>query len=289
MFRDPRVDENQPFFFGIKSHIMVSRMLPPLVSITVKGIFRDRVFRGIILSSLFFLLIPSISSLSMRQVVELSITLSLSLLSIIMLLLSVFLGGSSVWRDMERRYTYSALGLPITRTSYIVGKFFGIAIYLLLTSLVLGTVGCMVIKYVGTVYPPSRPVVWPTIFISILFIAFKYVLLVAIAFLFSTISTSFFLPIFGSLAVYFVGSSLQQVYDFLHSSSAQNFTPLIKKSATALYYLLPNFSAFDLSVNAIYGIGLSASGLALTVGYFVVYTAIVLTLATIIFSRREMQ
>ncbi len=264
-------------------------MLSPLVTITVKGIFRDRVFRGIILSSFFFLLIPAISSLSMRQVVELSITLSLSLLSIIMLLLSVFLGGSSVWRDMERRYTYSALGLPITRTAYIVGKFFGIAIYLLLTSLILGAVGCLVIKYVGTLYPPSRPVVWSTIFISILFIAFKYVLLVAIAFLFSTISTSFFLPIFGSLAVYFVGSSLQQVYDFLHSSSAQNFNPLIKNTATALYYALPNFSAFDLSVNAIYGISLSASGLALTGCYFLVYTAIVLTLATIIFSRREMQ
>jgi len=190
---------------------------------------------------------------------------------------------------MERRYTFSVLGLPLSRTAYLVGKFLGVAAYLLLTAVVLGTVGCVVIKYVSMVYPPARPVAWIPVVLSVIFLLLKYIFLVAFAFLFSTISTSFFLPIFGSLAVFFVGSSLQQVYDFLHSSAAQNYSPLLKRTATALYYVLPNLSAFDLSVNAIYGIGLSVSGLALTACYFAVYTTIVLTLATIIFSRREMQ
>ncbi len=256
-----------------------------IISITFKGIFRDRVFRGIAVSALFFILIPWISSLSMRQVVELSITLSLSLLSIMMLLLSVFLGGSSLWKDTERRYTYSVLGLPLTRTSYLLGKFFGIALYLLLTSLVLGAVGGIVIKYVSVIYPPLRPVVWLNVFLSFLFVALKYILLVAVAFLLSTVSTSFFLPIFGSLAVFFAGSASQEAYDFL--VSAKSYSRVIKETATVLYYILPNFSAFDLSANAIYGIGLSPSGVMLTMGYFVIYTAMILTLASIVFSRRE--
>lgn len=260
-----------------------------LLSITVKGIFRDRVFQGIMMSALFFLLVPSISSLSMRQVVELSITLSLSLISVIMLLLSIFLGGSSLWKDMERRYTYSVLGLPISRTSYVLGKFFGIAVYLLLTSAVLGAVGCFVVRYVSLIYPPLRPVVWTNVFFSVLFIALKYVLLVAVSFLLSTVSTSFFLPIFGTVAVFFAGSATQQVYDFFRSPSAQAYSPFIKKIATGLYYILPNFSAFDLTANAVYGLGLSGPGLALTAGYFAIYTAIMLTLSVIIFSRREMQ
>jgi ABC-type transport system involved in multi-copper enzyme maturation permease subunit len=134
-----------------------------------------------------------------------------------------------------------------------------------------------------------RPVVWANVFLAIGFMALKYIFLVAFAFLLSTVSTSFFLPIFGTLAVFFVGSSSQQVYDFLHSSTAQAYSPFIKKAATGLYYVLPNFSAFDLSVNAIYGIGLPSSGLLLTTGYFIVYTAIILTISSIIFSRREMQ
>jgi Cu-processing system permease protein len=260
-----------------------------LILITFKGIFRDRVFKGIAICALFFLLIPAVSSLSMRQVMELSITLSLSLISMVMLLLSVFLGGSSLWKDMERRYTYGILGLPITRTSYLLGKFFGIATYLFLTTLVLGAVGCVVIKYVSITYPPMRPVVWLNVFLSIFFIALKYILLVDFAFLLSTVSTSFFLPIFGTSAVFFVGSATQQVYDFLHSSSAQAYSPFIKKLVNGLYYILPNFSAFDLSVNAIYGIGLSVPGLLLTTGYFVIYTAVVLTVSAIVFSQREMQ
>lgn len=257
--------------------------------ITFKGILRDRVFHGIAISALFFLLIPSVSSLSMRQVVELSITLSLSMMSAIMLLLSVFLGGSSLWKDMERRYTFSVLGLPISRTSYVLGKFFGIAAFLLLTSLILGAAGSAVIKYVSVLYPPMRPVVWSNIFFAILFVALKYIILIGFAFLLSTVSTSFFLPIFGTLSVFFVGSAAQQVYDFIRSPAAQNYSPIIKKAATGIYYLLPNLHAFDLSVNAVYGIDVSLSGLTLTAAYFIIYTAIILTIAVIVFSRREMQ
>ena len=117
----------------------------------------------------------------------------------------------------------------------------------------------------------------------------KYILLVAIAFLLSTVSTSFFLPIFGTTAIFFMGSATQDVYDFLHSSAAQNFSPLIKKAATGLYYILPNFSAFDLSVNAVYGIAVPPTGLLLTTAYFAVYSAVILTLAVLAFSRREFQ
>lgn len=260
-----------------------------LILVTIKGIFRDRVFQGIMMSAIFFMLIPSVSSLSMRQVAELSITLSLSLLSAIVLLLSVFLGGGSLWKDMERRYTFSVLGLPIKRTSYLLGKFFGIALFLLLTTFVLGVIGCVVVGYTSGLYPPARPVSWMNISLALIFISLKYILLVAFAFLFSTVSTSFFLPIFGSLAVFFVGNATQQVYDFLQSNSGQTYQPFIKKTATLLYYLLPNFSAFDLTANAVYGLDLSLSGLILTAGYFIMYTAIVLTICTVVFSRREMQ
>lgn len=260
-----------------------------IIIVTFKGIFRDRVFRGIAICAIFFLLIPSVSALSMRQVVELSITLTLSLLSVMMLLLSVFLGGSSLWKDMERRYTYSVLGLPVSRTEFLLGKFFGIAAFMLVTSIILGVVGTAVIKYISILYPPLRPVIWPNVLFSILFIVLKYILLVAFAFLLSTVSSSFFLPIFGTLSIFFVGSAAQQVYDFLNSPSAQNYSPFIKKAVTGLYYVLPNLSAFDLSANAAYGVSLSASGVALTIIYFIVYTAIILTVSAMVFARREMK
>lgn len=258
-----------------------------IVWIALKGVFRDRVFHGILMVSVFFPLIPAVSTLSMRQVTELSLTLSLSLISFILLLLSVFLGGTSLWKDIERRYTFSVLGLPLTRRAYLLGKFAGVAVFVFLTALVLGTVASICIWYTSTLYPPDRAVVWTNVGLAILFDSFKYILLVALAFLFSTVSTSFFLPIFGAFSIFLVGSSSQGVYDYIYSPAGQALTPFVKQVATLLYYVLPNFSAFDLKVNAVYGITLSYKGLLLTGGYFLVYAAIVLSFSVLIFEKRE--
>ena len=260
-----------------------------IIRITLKGIFRDRVFQGIMVTACAFLLIPVIASLSMRQVTELSLTLSLSLISFILLLLAVFLGGTSLWKDIERRYTFSVLGLPLSRQSYMIGRFGGTALFVLLAAAVLGVSAFAVVSYSSAIYPTDRPIVWSTMAVCILFDALKYILLIAVAFLFSTVSTSFFLPVFGTIATFLAGGVTQQVYEFVNSPASKALSPLVKKLATVLYYILPNFGAFDLKVNAIYGLPLPAEGLLLTAAYFVVYVGLLLSAAAAIFSHREMR
>ena len=257
--------------------------------VTFKGILRDRVFRGIIMAGVLFPLIPLVSSLSMRQVTELSISLSLSLLSFTLLLLSIFLGGTSLWKDIERRYTFSTLSLPVTRASYLLGKFIGIAAFIVLTTVILGLISGAVIRFAAGIYPPFRPIVWTNVIAAFIFCSLKYILVIAVSFLVSTVSTSFFLPIFGTISFFIVGSATQEVYDYLHSSSSMTVAPFVKSMANALYYILPNFSAFDLDVNAVYGISPSLSGMLWTSIYFLLYTTILLALSTAIFSHREMQ
>ncbi|WP_020676435.1 ABC transporter permease [Geopsychrobacter electrodiphilus] len=260
-----------------------------ILQVTMKGIFKDRVFHGILMVALLLLSIPLLSQFSMRQVTELSITLSLSLISFILLLLAVFLGGTSIWKDMERRYTFSVLSLPVSRTSYLLGKFFGVALFLLFTAFILGGLALLVIWFVSGNFPPDRPIVWLNIVSAICFDALKYILLVAFAVLFSTVSTSFFLPIFGAISIFFVGNASQQVYDYVHSAAGQVLSVTVRNCASGLYYIVPNFSAFDFKVNAIYGLPIATEGIFLTLGYLVVYSAIVLTLATMLFSRREIK
>lgn len=260
-----------------------------IIAITLKGIFRDRVFQGIMVTAGAFLLIPVIASLSMRQVTELSLTLSLSLLSFILLLLSVFLGGTSLWKDIERRYTFSVLGLPLSRQSYLLGRFGGVALFVILVAVVLGTAACAVVAYSSALYPADRPIVWSILAVCIIFDALKYILLIATAFLLSTVSTSFFLPVFGTIATFLAGGVTQQVFEFVNSPAAKSLSPIVRQLARGLYYILPNFGAFDLKVNAIYGLPLSINGLLLTVAYFVVYVGILLSVAATLFSRREMR
>lgn len=286
MYRKERVGGSQPslFFSTIRGVTMLS-----VARITLRGVFRDRVFHGIFMIALLFLFVPSVASLSMRQVTELSISLSLSLISFILLLLAVFLGGASLWKDMERRYTFSVLGLPLKRSDYLLGKFCGIALFLFLTVLFLWVITSLVVYFSSGIYPSPRPVAWHYLSLAVFYDSLKYVLLVAIAFLFSTVSTSFFLPIFGTIAIFLVGSASQEAYDFVHTPLAKDIPAFVKTAATGLYYILPNFTAFDLKLNAIYGVAASGQGLLLTFCYFIVYTVIVLFLATVIFSRRELK
>lgn len=259
-----------------------------IVAVTVKGLLRDRVLQGILVAALVFLAVPAVSTLSMRQVTELSLTLCLSLASFILLLLAVFLGGVSIWRDVERRYTHSVLTLPRSRTRYLLERFTGISLFLLGTAVLLGFLTAVVVQFVSVQYPPDRPISWIAILAALGFDALKCLLLVAFAILFSSVSTSFFLPVFGTIAVYLVGGATQQAYDYVLSPAGRLQSPLTQTLAEGLYYILPNLSAFDLKVNAIYGLPLDFLALTLTLGYGLLYISFVLIAAAAVYSRREL-
>lgn len=259
-----------------------------IVTVTMKGLLRDRVLQGILVVALVFLAIPAVSTLSMRQVTELALTLCLSLVSFVLLLLAVFLGGVSLWRDVERRYTHSVLTLPCSRARYLLGRFVGIALFLVGSTILLGLLTVVVVLFITANYPPDRATSWVAVVAALGFDSLKCLLLVAFAVLFSSVSTSFFLPIFGTIAVYMVGGASQQAYDYVLSPVGQTLSPVVRRSAEVLYYILPNLSAFDLKLNAIYSLALDYHNLALTAVYGVLYIAFVLVVATAVFSRREL-
>jgi ABC-type transport system involved in multi-copper enzyme maturation permease subunit len=239
--------------------------------------------------SCLFLLIPAISNISIRQIPEMAVSLSLSLVSFVLLLLAVFLGGTTIWRDIERRYTFSVLGLPMSRSAYLMGRFLGVVLCILLAAAVLGAGAIAAIKLVSSAYPPDRPLLWFNILLALSFDTLKYILLVALSFLFSSLSTSFFLPVFGTISFFWLGTVSQQVYDYLHSPIGAATSPFVRQAANLLYYVIPNFTSFNLKSQAVYSLNISLKGAFLTSGYFILATTILLTLSCMIFSKREFQ
>lgn len=265
------------------------KQIANMLFVMVKSFQRDRILYAVVgVALLLLILVPAFSLFSMRQVQELAITLSLSAISFILLLLSALVGASSVWRDVERRYTTAVLGLPVSRATYILGKFCGMALLILAIAALLGGVSLIVIKIAAAQYASETPIHWLNIVTAISFSALKYILLAAVALLLSAISTSFFLPFFGTVAIYFAGSASQEVYEYVSGNLAKDMNPVSQLLIKGVYYLLPNFSAFDLKVQAIYGLQLSPGGLLVTFAYFVVYVSLLLALAVWIFSAREL-
>lgn len=250
---------------------------------------RDKLLYAIVaVGLLLVILIPVFSLFSMRQVQELSITIATSTLSFVLLVVTLLMGTSSIWRDIERKYTSSLFGLPLSRQSYLLGKYVGIAAIIAGIAIVLGVASLLAIKIAAAQYKSDLPLLWGSIVVAIGFDTIKYLMLLAFALLFSSVSTSFYFSFFSTLAIYMTGAASQEVYEYVSGSSGDKMAPFLQMLLKGLYYLLPNFSAFNLKVYAIYSLPLNMVGLGLTLLYYIVYTTIVLTLAVWAFSRREL-
>jgi Cu-processing system permease protein len=251
---------------------------------TFLGLLRDRILQALFgVAGLMLLLVPIASQFSMRQVEELSITLSLSAVSLTLLLLAVLLGATSVWRDIEQRYTATLLGLPLARHSYLLGRFAGLSLFLTLACALLTLAALAVIAAMST-----QPPAWGTILLACLFSGLKFILLAAFAMFFSSLSTSLFLPIFGTLGVYFAGSASQEVFEYVSGDMGANLPVFVQTTSKVLYYLLPNYAAFDLKVHATYNLPVDPGMLVNVFAYFIVSLAVLLTVTSWIFKRRDL-
>jgi len=181
----------------------------------------------------------------------------------------------------------SILALPSPRGSFILGRFVGIALFLIVSTIVFTLLAYILVPLAASINPPDRPAVWSNILLAFGFDVCMSILMAAVSILLSCVSTSFALPFFCSIAIYLAGSASQQVYDFLHSTAAINQSAFVKSAGDLLYYLLPNFDAFDLHLQAIYGLPLDFAQLLTTFMYFVFYVGILLVLSIVIFERRE--
>ncbi len=259
------------------------------LALNLRWIIRDRILQALAAVSLFLvLLVPAVSAFSMRQTQELGITLSLSFVSFALLVFALSLGSTIVWRDIERRYTYSVLSVPLDRGSYILAKFAAIAVFLVTAALFIGVCSYLAIFISSMQYPSQVPVQWGMIAVAIAMDTLKYMLLAAIAILVTTISTSFFMPFFTSIAIFLAGSASQEVYEFVTSDNAAKLSLPTRFLAKCVYYILPNFSAFNFKLQAIYPIPIDLIQISYVIIYFLVYTALTLSAAVLIFSRREL-
>lgn len=259
-----------------------------IFKLTISGVYRDRVFILIAASIFLYLFVPIFSFLGMREIKETSITLSLTLNSFILLLLSILGGVSTIWRDIEKKYLYTLLSNPIGRVDYVLGRFFGFSFIMLVITL-LNFLMALIISFASyklaqDVQPPS----FFNLFFAFMFSFLKFIMIMAFCFLFSTFSTSFFMPFFMTVIIFLIGNASQGIYDFVVLSSYVDYPQIFKVAIKIVHFLLPNLSGFDFTIFAAYGIAVDVKTIFFTLLYFVFYTAILLTLSLVIFNKKDL-
>lgn len=249
---------------------------------------RDRIFwsfAGVALLLLF--IAPIVANLSMRQPAQTGFTLSYSLVHLFLLVLTVFLGTQALSRAIERRTIISVLTLPFSRGQYFFGVYSALALLLLICALCLDGLGLMTTIWLAKLSPVEAGLSVKTMFLAYGMGLTKFLLLLAWALFFSVFSTSFFLPVFGTLGIFIAGSATYQIVEYLLSNSTE-FSKEFILLAEVLLYVLPNFHAFDFHIYAAYGLDMPWVDAIWVLGYGLIYTAVLLFLGAFFFNRREL-
>lgn len=244
---------------------------------TFREAVRDRVLYNLVV---FVLLITAcavfLGELTAGQEARTIVNLGLSAILIFGAFIAIFVGVSLVSKEIEKRTVYAIFAKPIGRGEFIVGKYFGLCLTLLVNVVVMGVGVSLALVYVG-----GGKLVW-TIWGAVLLIFFELTILTAVAVLFSSFSS----PALSALLTFFAfvighfSASLRDLAAHLGSDFAGVFF-------NAVYYLLPNLAHFSFITNAANGDSTPFTMIGGSFLYAVVYNLILLTLTILIFSRRN--
>lgn len=257
---------------------------------TFKGGLRDRLIQSLLVAGFFFLLSTLIfSSFSMRQPLEVAINYSLATVQILTILITLFLGLNLLSREIETRAGHGVLSQPLSRSHYLLGKFFGLALLCLVVVFFLALCAIAGVLLVQAGGQDAHAIPWANFLLALLGILLMSLLLGAASLLFTAVATSAVLPFLATIAIWFIGQSTQTVKNYLDANLAdQSITPSLKAVITAAYYFFPNLSLLDFKVYAIYNLPIPAPQIYYALTYGFVYTAVLLSLATGLFHARDM-
>ena len=237
---------------------------------------RDRILYNLLVFALIMIvLIIALVQLSTGEWARITIDVGLSSISIFGSLMAIFLGISLVSKEIERRTIYTLLSKPVSRTSFLLGKYLGLVLTILVN------LGIMLLAYVIILYYLHGHMNWAQ-GQAIILIFLSLTIVVAIALLFSTFSTPTLSAIF-TLSLFVIGHLTS---DIKHFSGRSKSLP-VNYAGDVLYYVLPNLSNFDWIDNATYAQGMPGGDFLLVIATGLFTAALILTAASLILERRD--
>lgn len=241
--------------------------------------FRENLRERLLYNLVFFalLLIGSavlLSRLHLGDASRLILDLGLACINLFGVFIAVFIGIGLVSKEIEKKTIYNIISKPVPRHVFLLGKYIGLTITLLVNTAIM-LAGLLVVLAVMDV------AVTMLLFKAVLLIFMELMLITAVALLFSTFTTSTLSAIF-TLAIYVIGHLLSDA-----KALGAKLDTVGRGVLTGFYYILPNLENFNIKGRVIYQLDVGTTEMALVLAYGMLYTAMLLLLAGVIFQRRD--
>ena len=247
---------------------------------TFREAVRDRVLYNLIAFALLLsgaaVLVGQISLDIERLVV---INLGLTAVSLFGMVIAIFIGIGLVAKEIDKKTLYTVLSRPVRRWEFIAGKFFGLA-----GTLVVNTTFMAIGVFAALLYVSHRLQVSDGgVLVALYFIVLQFVMITALALLFSAFSSPLLSAVFA-FSLFVIGSfaeDLRGIARLTHGASGW--------VETGVAYLVPNFSGLNVISQVAHGEAVAPQLIAYNTAYALVYTVAVLAGAVLIFERRNLK
>ncbi|GAB4134409.1 MAG: ABC transporter permease subunit [Cyanobacteria bacterium J069] len=244
-----------------------------------REVIRDRI---LYLLGLFAIVLVAIAALLPEVAAgtesKMLLDVGLAAISLTGLVIAIFVGTGLVNKEIEKRTVYVLIAKPVSKAEFILGKHLGLAAVLAVL------VAAMTLIYLAVLSFYRVPIPLGSLLLAALFQFLELSLITAVAILFG-VFTSSLLAILLTVGVYLMGHFSRD----LVSLGTLSENPAIEQVTQGLYLLLPDLARLNLKNDAVYGLAAlpPAADLWANAAYGGLYTALLLAIATVIFSRRQ--
>lgn len=247
---------------------------------TFREAVRDRVLYNLVafavLLSVAAILVGEISIDIERLVV---VNLGLTAVSLFGVVIAIFMGIGLVSKEIEKRTLYTVLSRPVRRWEFVVGKFFGLTGTLVVNTLFMAIGVFLALLYVAHKFERADV----SVLVALYFIVLEFLVVCALALFFSSFSTPLMSALF-TFALFVIGCLADDLRGFARIT--QGLTGIL---ATAIAYLVPNFSAFNIINQAAHGYPVPGPLVLFNTVYALLYSAMAISGAVLIFQRRNLK
>ncbi len=243
---------------------------------TFKETVRDKILYNLVFFAI--LLIGAsvlLGTLTMGEQSRIINDLGLAAINLVAVIIAIFVGIGLVTKEIDRRTIYTILARPITRVQFILGKYLGLAF------IVVVNIAIMFAMFLGTVWV-SGNIIYMSLFQAVGLILVETLLVMAIAMFFSTFSSST-LSATMTLGLYVIGHLTSDLKGIAEKSQNQ----VTEAVMTALYYLCPNLELLNIKGQAAAGVQVSLVYQSMATVYGLLYAALLLVAACLVFQRRD--
>jgi ABC-type transport system involved in multi-copper enzyme maturation permease subunit len=247
---------------------------------TFREAVRDRVLYNLIAFALLLsgaaILVGQISIDIERLVV---VNLGLTAVTLFGVVIAIFIGIGLVSKEIEKRTLYTVLSRPVRRWEFVIGKFFGLTGTLVVNTFFMAIGVFLALLYVAHGFQATDL----GILTALYFIVLQFFIVCSLALLFSSFSSPMLAAVF-TFALFVIGNL---------SDDLRGIAALVKGPGrwivTAVAYVVPNFSGLNVTSQVAHGEAIAGRLIVYNTLYALLYSAMAISGAVLIFQRRNLK